>query len=454
MSSSALPIPVVAISYSEIISALSFAIDLTEGAVPGHALRSCLLGMRLAQHTGVPRRRLQALYYALLLKDIGCSSNAARLCQITGGDERAFKHNVKLDDWANPHRSRVQMLRTLWRQVLPQASAMRRAARIVRLGLTRQKNNQEMIALRCDRGAEIAAKLGLTDETSTAIQALDEHWDGTGYPSQRIGRGIPALARILAVAQHLDAFASDDSTKMAIEVLQQRSGTWFEPALVEAAVELDRAGLLWEGCNASDSHDRLLHDVLDCEPTVGTGVGEEEIDAICEAFADVVDAKSPFTYRHSIGVAEISVKIAQRLGLREDRIKLVRRAALLHDLGKLSVPNTILDKAGKLTDADVRVVREHSRLTRRILARIDSFAELARIAGAHHERLDGSGYPDRLQAEELNIEARIIAVADVYSAMTEERPYRQAMNHEEAMNQLSTHVPYRLDSRCVQALYA
>ncbi len=442
----------VAISYSEIISALSFAIDLTEGAVPGHALRTCLLGMRLAQQSGVPKRKLHALYYALLLKDIGCSSNAARLCQITGGDERAFKHSIKRDDWAHPHRSRGSMLRSLWRQVLPQASAMRRAARIVRIGLSRNKNNQEMIALRCDRGAEIAQKLGLSEETSEAIYGLDEHWDGSGFPSQRMGKGIPSLARILAVAQHLDAFASEDGSKMAIEVLEQRSGTWFDPALVASAVELDKAGTLWTGCLSSDSADSLLRAVLACEPTAGTGVGEEEIDAICEAFADVVDAKSPFTYRHSIGVAEVSVAIAVRLGLREDRVLLVRRAALLHDLGKLSVPNTILDKPGPLTESELRTVTEHARLTRRILARIDSFAELARIAGAHHERLDGTGYPDRLHAEELNIEARIIAVADTYSAMTEERPYRLALTHNEALTQLARHVPHRLDSRCVAAL--
>jgi putative nucleotidyltransferase with HDIG domain len=443
---------VLAISYSEIISALSFAIDLTEGAVQGHALRTCLLGMRLAEHVGVPRRKMQALYYALLLKDIGCSSNAARLCQIIGGDERAFKHMVKRDDWRTPYRSRRKMMGALWTQVMPEASALRRGARIVRIGLFRKKNNNDLYALRCDRGALIAQKLGLSEETATAIHALDEHWDGTGYPLQRMGKGIPALARILAVAQHLDAFASEDGREVAMAVLLQRSGTWFDPAVVAAVVQMHAANTLWTGCCASDPHDVLRRAVLASEPTIGSGVGEDEIDAICEAFADVVDAKSPFTYRHSIGVANVSVMIARRLGLPPERVQLVRRAALLHDLGKLSVPNTILDKPGRLTENEHKIVAEHARLTRRILARIESFAELARIAGAHHERLDGSGYPDHLHSEELTIEARIIAVADTYSAMTEERPYRKAMTEEQAMDQLNGMIPQKLDARCVVAL--
>ena len=452
MSAALASAPSVVISFSEIISALSFAIDLTEGAVPGHALRTCLLGMRLAQQLGLPRRKLHALYYALLLKDIGCSSNAARLCQITGGDERAFKHTIKRDDWTAPHRPRRQMLSTLWSQVLPNSSRMRRGFRIVRLGLARHKTNQEMFALRCDRGAQIAHKLGLSDETSAAIHALDERWDGAGYPAQRMGRGIPQLARILAVAQHLDAFASEEGTGRAVEVLVQRSGTWFDPNLVLVAVQLDRAGTLWTGCRVADSHEALRAAVLAAEPVTGTGVGEQEIDAICEAFADVVDAKSPFTYRHSIGVAETSVLIASRLGLRPHRVQLVRRAALLHDLGKLSISNTILDKPGRLSEAEDRAVAEHARLTRRILLRIDSFAELAHIAGAHHERLDGSGYPDHMVADELSLEARIVAVADVYSAMTEARPYRKARTHAQALAELATLVPHRLDSRCVEAL--
>jgi HD-GYP domain-containing protein (c-di-GMP phosphodiesterase class II) len=131
---------------------------------------------------------------------------------------------------------------------------------------------------------------------------------------------------------------------------------------------------------------------------------------------------------------------------------LVHRAALLHDIGKLRVPNSILDKPGKLDAEEWRVVQEHPRLTREILSRVGPFDQLAAIAGAHHEKLDGSGYPDRLTADRLSLEARIIAVADVYGALTEDRPYRPGMKVEQALEIIARDVPHKLDADCYEAL--
>jgi putative nucleotidyltransferase with HDIG domain len=157
------------------------------------------------------------------------------------------------------------------------------------------------------------------------------------------------------------------------------------------------------------------------------------LDLVAEAFASVIDAKSPYTARHSAGVAEIAVALAKALELgREDRATL-RRAALLHDIGKLGVSNRILDKPGPLTEAELEVVRRHPRWSREILTRVTAFQELARIAGSHHERLDGSGYPSALTAAELDLPTRILAVADVAEALGAERPYRQALNADEVI---------------------
>ncbi len=148
------------------------------------------------------------------------------------------------------------------------------------------------------------------------------------------------------------------------------------------------------------------------------------------------------------------MRIARAMGLSEDRARLVNRAALLHDIGKLRVPNSILDKAGKLDPAEWQIVQEHPRLTREILSRIGPFRDLAAIAGAHHERLDGLGYPDRLAAHQLPLEARIIAVADVFGALTEDRPYRPGMSYDEALAIISRDIPHKLDPDCVAALTA
>lgn len=442
-----------AVSLPEMLSALSFALDLTEGAVPGHALRSCVLGMRLAAELDLPDQHRASLYSALLLKDVGCSSNAARLCQIIGGgDERRVKAGVKLEDWTRPSQPRGSTLRLLWNSVLPESSGVDRLIGIVRLGMAQHRNNEEMIALRCDRGAQIVRKLGLGDIAAEGVRGLDEHWDGSGYPEKRRGRAIPVASRIMAVAQHLDAFATEQGTEAALEVLRERSRRWFDPELVRIVDRLQRQGALWYSALPDTPEYDTRQAALDLAPPEVHAVQACDIDLICEAFADVVDAKSSFTFRHSIGVTSAALRIARNLGLSNPGLQFINRAALLHDLGKLGVPNSILDKPGQLDAAQWQIVQEHPRLTTEILSRISSFDDLAFVAGAHHERLDGSGYPNHLTAEYLPLEARIIAVADVYSALTEDRPYRAGLSHQQAIAILREEVPSRLDFDCVEAL--
>ena len=445
--------PGAVLSFAEIISALSFAVDLTEGAVPGHAVRSCILGMRIGRELKLSLTELVSLYYALLLKDTGCSNNAARMCEIVGGNERAVKNGAKLVDWTKPHKPSVETMKLLWREVLPGAPSWKKTMRILQIGLSQNRNNAEMIKLRCERGAQIARKLGLSAETAEAIHGLDEHWNGMGYPDRLRGKEIPQLARILAVAQHLDLFACERSPAMAVQTLCERSGVWFDPALVKIVQNLDREGRLWSSCLPTDEVESVRQLALGMEPFPGSGirlgVQHDEIDNICEAFAAVVDAKSPFTYRHSVGVAEVAREIAIALELPRAKRQLIWRAALLHDLGKLAVPNTILDKPGKLTAEEFAIVKEHPRLSREILGRVKPFYEMAEIAGAHHERLDGTGYPDNRCAEDLSLEAKLVAVADFYRALVEDRPYRAGMTHQEAMAILRT---ASLDLPCVNAL--
>lgn len=448
-------------SLAEIISALSFALDLTEGAVPGHALRSCLIGMRIATELRFSSRMMTDLYHALLLKDVGCSSNSARMCAIIGGgDDRAVKAGVKLEDWTRMNRPSLSTLKFFWHTVMPGANPIRRLAGIARIGASQAKHNEEMIGLRCDRGASIVRKIGLSEQSALAVRSLDEHWDGSGYPQQLKGNAISPLSRVMAVAQHLDMFAHERGVAQAMFVLAERSGRWFDPCMVRAAESLHRRGALWHQCvpetglSATALEQQSRAAVLDQAPDESARMSPAHIDLICEAFSEVVDAKSPFTFRHSMGVTQAAKLIGSQMGLGEDKIQLLHRAALLHDLGKLRVPNSILDKPGKLDAAERAVMQEHSGLTREILARIPQYHELAVVAGAHHEKLDGSGYPDRMRAEELPLEARILAVADVYGALTEDRPYRGGFSIEKAIDIMKADVPYKLDGECFEALLA
>ena len=456
----------------EIISALSFALDLTEGADPGHAVRSTLLGMRLGVALGLPRDTLAALFYALQLKDVGCSSNAARVATLFGGDDRNAKAMTKLSDWtgllqrapgqatmsARLHdfaaglKAAPRNAYRLWSVVLPGQGARQKLLRIMRLGKTTETNTRELINLRCDRGASILRKLRMSDLSCESVRHLDEHWDGSGYPEGLKGESIPILARISAIAQHLDVFASAHGTEASIRTLRRRKGTWFDPEIVSVAIALHRGGLLWDACEPGCPVERTRRAVVSLSPENPAALRAEQVDAICEAFADVVDAKSPFTFRHSVGVTETVLALAQELHLPACQQKVLQRAALLHDLGKLGVPNSILDKQGKLTAEERAVVLLHPGMSRTILDRVTGFGELARIAGEHHERLDGSGYPNQLTAAQLCLESRVLALADCFAALVEERPYRGPLPLGEALEILRKDVPHKLDALVFEAL--
>src|ERR1700677_341363 len=229
------------ISLSEIISALSYALDLTEGAVHGHSLRSCLLGMRIAAEAKLSDDQTSSLYFALLLKDIGRDSTAAgRMSQTIGGGGR---------------RPNLATFKLLWKNILPTDGPAMSAARRLRSSVAQHGNNEQLLDLHCDRGASILAKLGMGQSAAQAVRRLDEHWDGSAYPDGLQHEQIPLLARICAIAQHLDVFSSRFGVERAIETLKRGSGTWFDPQLVNVAFSLHRRGALWANCKVADSQD-------------------------------------------------------------------------------------------------------------------------------------------------------------------------------------------------------
>jgi putative nucleotidyltransferase with HDIG domain len=430
---------------SDVVSALSAALDITEGQPMGHAVRSCILGMRIAEELKLSTEQCADLYYALLLKDAGCSTNAARMHQILGSDEIRAKREVKFEDWTKPSLSGLQYL---MRNVLPGKSAARRLVKAVEVGLQQKRNNAEVIGARCERGAEIARKIGMNEGVAQAIHHLDEHWNGAGYPEHRQGEEISILARIMNVSQTLEVFASGRSPADGVQVVCERSGTWFDPEIVKVVRSLENEESLWQRVRSKEARDH----VLQMEPGIAVSASPERIDSLCHAFAQVIDAKSPFTYSHSMGVASAAVEIAEGLGLAENTVTMVRRAALLHDIGKLSVSSAILEKPGKLTNEEWDVMRMHPVYTRLILRMISGFEHLAFIAAAHHERLDGKGYPENLDGDNLPLTARILCVADVYQALSEKRPYREGLEAKVVFGMMEEDTPNRLDLKCVDAL--
>lgn len=410
----------------------------------GHSVRSCVLGMRLAQEIGLPRETQRDLYYALLMKDAGCSSNASRMFHLLGSDDIKAKRDVKTTDWT---RLGWESLEYALAHVRPGRPFLERVRALVEVALKQKKNAREMVQIRCERGAGIARRIGLSETAATAIHSLDELWNGSGQPDGLRGREIPICARIMSLAQTVEIFHQTQGRSAAIEVVERRNGRWFDPDLVKAFSSISRLESLW-----ADMHN-AERQVIALEPQDDVLVADDPVmERICLAFADVVDAKSPFTYRHSTGVAGAAVAIAKTLGLGESDTTMIRRAALLHDIGKLSVSNQILDKPGKLTNEEWDVVRKHPFYSLEILKRIPGFSKLSEIAASHHEKLDGSGYFRHMTAEQLSLPARILVVADIYDALAAKRPYRDALPLETVFGIMQKDAPRALDAGCFEAL--
>ncbi len=430
------------IALSGVIGALSYALDVAEGQPPGHAVRSCLIGMRLAAELELSAAERSDLFYALLLKDAGCSANANRMAMMFDTDDRAAKATSKLVDWTDRRAAFVWSLRT----AAPEAG-LRRRLQVLRGIRDEGDVTRKFMEARCDRGAEIARMLFLSEQAAGAIRSLDEHWDGRGMPDGLRGEEIPLAARILCLAQTVEVFHAAGGLEAARRVAKRRRGRWFDPGLVDAFLRFCGDRDFWGALESPD--------VSEWEPPDLALAGDDErLDRIAQAFARVIDAKSPFTARHSERVAEIADGIGAALGFDPMARRILLRAGLLHDIGKLAVSNHILDKPGKLTDEEFRAIKTHPVHTLRILGRAPCFAELADLAANHHEKLDGSGYPRSLQADDLDLPMRVLAVADIYEALTADRPYRPPLPPEEALGIIGRDVPDKLDRDALDGLEA
>jgi putative nucleotidyltransferase with HDIG domain len=308
---------------------------------------------------------------------------------------------------------------------------------------------RELIDSRSTRGAQLARQLRFGDAVADAIAALGEHWDGSGAPEGMSGEEIPLHARIARLAQRIDVFHASAGAQATREAVARASGRQLDPRLCELFDALSRDPAFWTGLAAED----LPLRVVEMEPARRLEpVDDDHLDDIAQAFGEVVDAKSPFTAGHSARVAQLADRICRELGLDAGQRRWLRRGALLHDLGKLGVSNTILDKPGKLDPWEWAEMQRHATHTERILEGVGSFGTLARVAGAHHEKLDGGGYPRGLDARHIRLETRIITTADVFDALTTERPHRAAMPAREALAVMQEGVGSTTDADCLAAL--
>ncbi|MGQ9556671.1 MAG: HD domain-containing phosphohydrolase [Desulfurispora sp.] len=384
------------VDLNQLLFSLSLAMDFHSHGLLRHHQRVALLALRLAEEMGLPEEQCLLLYQAAIVHDAGVST------------------------WQDKS--------TLGQFELEQA------------------------ARHSQRGAVLLQLLDRATGTTLAPVLLSHHdrWDGRDNPSGLAGEAIPLAARIIHLADRVDVLLQNGYVlhyqQQIVDKVSQLAGSVFDPQLVRLFARLARRESLWLDLTGYFMSELLQQEIRRWPLQINLA----GLLALGEIFSAVVDAKSPFTHRHSRLVAAVAARLAEGLGFEEREVQQVRLAGLLHDLGKLSVPESILEKPGRLTEAEFDVIKQHTYYTYHILNQVPQLERIRDWAAFHHEKLDGNGYPFKVDAGRLDTGCRLMAVADVFAALVEDRPYRPGMPVEKALDILSLNARAgQLDRRLV-----
>jgi HD-GYP domain-containing protein (c-di-GMP phosphodiesterase class II) len=428
---------------AELVAALSLPVDLGLGQPMEHNLRQTLIALRLAETEGLSRDERAAIYYVSLLSWVGCVVDSHQV-GAWFGDESALAADAYRVD-----RAGLPAVLFVARRLGAGRSPLRRLSLLGEFVVTGGRSIEKATQAQCEATGELADRLGFGPAVREPLLQAFERFDGKGSPGQLGGERLAPAIRIVQLADVAEVFHRLGGVEAAVAVARARRGTQFDPGLVDRFCG-DAADVLG-GLAAVGSWKA----VIDAEPQLGRVVSGAELDAVLEALGDFADLKSPCTLGHARGVAELVTEAARRLGLPAGDVVVLRRAALVHHLGNIGIPSSIWDNPHALSDAERERLRTHPYLAERTLSHSPALAGIGVMAGLHHERLDGSGYPRGLAGAAIPMTARVLAAADVYHALTEPRPHRPAQPAAEAEQRLRAEVGAgRLDGDAVGAVLA
>ncbi len=406
------------------------------------AIRSCLIATELAQKMDLPDGAISDVYYTSLLQHVGCTAYAHETALLFGDDVALNAAGAKTDF------NRPREIFTVLVPALARGGGPLARARVTAVMLTRgQKFGRANNAASCEVAAMMARRLGLGEGIEQSLYQIFEWWNGNGAPRKLKGESIALPARIAQVGGTAALFDRLGGPELALEAVRRRAGSSLDPDAADAFVR-HGADIL----HALKERDRWTA-VLEVEPPPHRLISEAAIDGVAAAFGDLADLKSPTLHGHSVGVAAAAEAAGRTLGLAEAELVALRRAALLHDVGRVAISSSIWGRGGSLTTAEWEQVRLHAYHSERVLLRSPALAPIAEIAGIHHERIDGSGYHRRLKGAALPTAARVLAAADVYDAVTHDRPHRGALPEHRAAEELRSMVAGGLlDAQAVNAV--
>lgn len=361
------------INLTDMLFSISAAMDLANPSISEHQVRSAFVCWRMAKAAKMPYANLEKLFVAAMLHDIGALSS----------DEKIEIHRNDEDTLSDSHCIKGQRL-------FQEASWLAPAANIIRWHhtpwLTHQQNGR-----------------GLEEDDVMAAQVL--------LLADRLERFIQRDQFIL----HQSATLRDKISAF--------SGNRIHPDVVALFMATSKTDDFWLDLVSPQLTGRLKEQSPLRQIQGELSVAKE----MAGVFKDITDFRVPFTVSHSSGVAACAKALARHLPLTGYELELIEIAGYLHDVGKIVVPNSILTRTGPMSEEDFDLFRQHAHFTYRILSDIRGFEQVAEWAGCHHERNDGSGYPLRLDESRLSLGAKIIAIADVFTALSEDRPYRSRL---------------------------
>ncbi|SDI23071.1 HD-GYP domain-containing protein [Propionivibrio dicarboxylicus] len=364
------------INVRHILFALSDALDLVGIDDVAHGKRVGIMAAECARKAGDSTAEISALFDLGLLHDIGVSSSITH------------DHLVQEFDWNDAQNH-------------------------------------------CEIGYGLLNNYSRLTWAALPVKYHHTRWDC--LPVERLGESVATRANLIYLTDRVDGLAAahyaDGSLLMSTQAIRQFiekcAGSYFSPALVEMFLDASRSEAFWlslepRSIQAYMSEMFALGDYC--------SMALPELKQVAEIFSRIVDAKSPFTAEHSHGVASLAKHIGQRMSVSPENCDKLEIAGLLHDIGKLRVPDDVLDKPGKLDERERKIMNSHSFETYQILRCIPGLEDISRWASCHHEEPNGNGYPFHIDARTLELEARILRVADIFQAMVQNRPYRRGLS--------------------------
>ncbi|HEU5268042.1 MAG TPA: HD domain-containing phosphohydrolase [Jatrophihabitans sp.] len=402
-----------AIRVAEVLAALSMTTDLATGAPLETGMAVCVLGSALADELDLAEPDRAVVFHATLLSAVGCTAYASENAHYFD-DDAAFQSALRDLDPGDPGKFAAQ-LRAFGSWAPGRAQLL--AQRFVEIA---PSEGPTAMRASCEVSAALGPRLGLPAAAVAALADVHERWDGLGMPGTHRGAEVPLAARILHVVEQAVRAHARGGRAAVVTELTARRGGHLDPELIDAFLRNTDALLA-----RLDVIDRLAG-VLAAEPGSPLLVDPGALDGLCHALSIVVDLKGRYLLGHSAHVAQLADSAGALMGLAPGDRATTRRAGLLHDLGRAAVPASIWDRDGPLSAGDWEQVRLHAYWTDRILRRCPALAGIAPVAAGHHERCDGSGYHRGVRGEDLPPLVRLLGCADVYAALTEERPHRPA----------------------------